>query len=306
MKIKLFNKKFRTPWKNKIHRPKPETIILSVMFVIAFIYALTLLFPFVWVGYTSLRTNVMFDEFILNKYALPTDVIAGLQNYKNVFTMTNSNGIGFIEMLINSIEYSFVLTAVSIWFPTSVAYVMRQYRFKLRGLYMGIIIFNMTVPIVGGTASMMKLLGDLNLLNDTYLGIYLFGMGGFGGTTFIVMSFFANMEFAYAESAFMDGASHWKVFVKIYLPMAIPIMVTIGVLAFIGYWNDYTNIFLYADQKPNLAFGVIEMRSYLENEVGDFPASYAFMMLSILPGFILFLCFQKTILKNFNMGGLKG
>ena len=302
MKSLTLKKKFKTPRENRVKRPKAEVVIMSIVFVIALFYAISLLFPFVWISYNSLKLDGYY-EFMLDPWGLPSDPISGFKNYSGVFKMRVA-GLTFLTMLYNSIEYSFVLTALSIWFPTAIAYTMVMYRFKLRPIYYGIFSFNIAVNIIGGQASMIRLLSDLGLYG-TYYGIYLFGIPGFGSTTLVVMAFFNNMEWAYGESAMIDGAGHWRIFLSIYLPMAVPIMVTIGVLAFIGYWNDYANILIYAKSRPNLAYGVNMVNTTLTQK-GQYPQAFAYMMLSVLPGIILFLCFQKVILKNFNMGGLKG
>ncbi|MBR1967784.1 MAG: carbohydrate ABC transporter permease [Clostridia bacterium] len=302
MKLTLIKKKFKTPKENRVKRPRVEKVMLSVVFVIALIYAITLLFPFVWISYNSLKTDGYY-EFLLDPWGLPKNAIEGFKNYANVFKMKVA-GLSFMAMLINSIEYSFVLTGLTIWFTTIIAYTLVMYRFKLRPVFYGIFSFNIAVNIIGGQASMIKLLSDIGLYG-TYYGIYLFGIPGFGSTTLVVMAFFNNMAWDYGESAMIDGAGHWRIFLSIYLPMAVPIMVTIGILSFIGFWNDYTNILIYAKSRPNLAYGVNMVNTTLTQK-GQYPQAFAYMMLSIIPGVLLFLCFQKVILKNFNMGGLKG
>ena len=103
----------------------------------------------------------------------------------------------------------------------------------------------------------------------------------------------------------MDGAGHFRVFLFINLPMALPIMVAVMVMAFIGTWNDYFNVYMYAHDRPTLSVGVQFLGETMVTRF-QYPKLFAFMMVSMIPGLLIFSVFQNTIMNNFSLGGLKG
>ena len=288
--------------KEKTRRSVGERVFLSIMFVIFLIYAVSLLFPFVWIGYNSLKVNG-YEEFILDVWGLPKDPVAGFENYKNVFMLTWS-GYDFFDMTLNTIEYVTILTVVGTYLPMQTAYVISKYQFKLRKVYYAIAIATISIPLCGGLASMIMLLSKLQLYG-TYLGIYVMGASGFGGAFLLFYSYFRNLSWSYAEAAFMDGAGHFRVFLFINLPMALPIMIAVLVMSFIGTWNDYFNVYMYAHDRPTLSVGVQFLGETMVTRF-QYPQLFAFMMVSMIPGLLIFGIFQNTIMGNVSLGGLKG
>ena len=151
----------------------------------------------------------------------------------------------------------------------------------------------------------MIILLDRLGLYGSYLGIYIMAANGFGASFLLFYSYFRNLSWSYAEAAFIDGAGHLKVFLWINLPMAVPIMVAVMVMVFIGSWNDYFNVYMYAHDRPTLAVGVQFIGETLVTKF-QYPKLFAFMMVSMIPGLALFAIFQNTIMGNLSLGGLKG
>ena len=128
--------------------------------------------------------------------------------------------------------------------------------------------------------------------------------GAFDGQFLILYSFFKNLSWDYAESAFLDGAGHFTVFFKIMLPMALPATMTMAVTNFIGAWNDYSSILLYLPKMPTLTTGLYTFE-IKQMYAADRPVYYAGLVVSIIPIFLLFLGMQNTILARTYAGGLK-
>ena len=83
----------------------------------------------------------------------------------------------------------------------------------------------------------------------------------------------------------------------------VPALIAVGILQGIGYWNDYFTIYMYAPEKATIAYGIQKISS----DAGvDLPKVFAAMMFSILPVVLVFACFQKTIMNNTAVGGIKG
>lgn len=151
-------------------------------------------------------------------------------------------------------------------------------------------------------AAMYRLYNNIHLI-DTYTGIFITAMGGFGTGFLLLYGFYKNLSWAYAEAAQIDGAGHFRIYFTIMLPMAAPALVAVGILQGIGYWNDYFTVYMYAPGKANIAYGI--QRIYAGART-NLPSVFAAMMLSILPVLAVFACFQKTIMNNTAVGGVKG
>ena len=118
-------------------------------------------------------------------------------------------------------------------------------------------------------------------------------------------SSFTSVSDTYIEAASVDGAGRFKTFFQVILPMVKGPLIACSVLTAIGYWNDYQTPFLYLpDDYQTLAVGLQQFQS--EYDRFDKPLIFASMIISILPILILYLVFQKRIIKSTNAGGLKG
>lgn len=104
---------------------------------------------------------------------------------------------------------------------------------------------------------------------------------------------------------FVDGGGHFTVFFKIMLPQALTPMLALAILSGIGEWNDYLTPLLYLPDFPTVASGIYQIKLESASR-GDTPSYFAGLTLSVAPVLVLYACFSDTIMKNFNMGGLKG
>jgi ABC-type glycerol-3-phosphate transport system permease component len=109
----------------------------------------------------------------------------------------------------------------------------------------------------------------------------------------------------YSEAAFIDGASHAKVFFSIMMPQALPPILTLSIMSFIGAWNDYITPLLYMPDFPTIASGVYRIKISL-TRTGDYPVYFSGLLVSMIPVLAIFIGFSKTIMQNFTVGGLKG
>ncbi len=197
-------------------------------------------------------------------------------------------------MYLNSIILTFGCTFLSLFSCSATAYVLSKYDFPGKSAMYTAAIVIMMIPTMGSMAAMYRLYNQAHLIN-TYTGIFITAMGGFGSGFLLLYGFFKNLSWTYAEAAQIDGAGHFRIFFIVMIPIAVPALVSVGVLQAIGYWNDYFTIYMYAPAKATIAYGIQRISS----EAGvNMPRVFAAMMLSIVPVLVVFACFQKTIMKN--------
>ncbi len=285
-------------------RSKGERILYAFIFVIFGIYALSLIYPFVWLVTNSFKnyTDYALDMAQGHAFALPTKLEWG--NYAYALSKMQYNGTTFLGMTFNSIWMCVLSLLLNLMVTSGVAYVVARFKFMGRNVIYGVLIFVMTIPIIGTSGSMFKLVGDLHIYNTPiYVIVTSLGVGGMG--FLILYAFYQNLPYGYAEAVYIDGGGEGTVYFKIMLPQALPILLTLGVTSFIGKWNDYMTPLLYMPSFPTIASGMYTIKNTLIRSGRD-TIYFAGITLSIIPSIILFCAFSDTIMKNMTVGGLKG
>lgn len=291
-----FGSEYRNAWKKK---SVGERITLIIMFVVFLIYGFTLLFPLIWAGYNSFKPTVEYD---VNSFKLPMDWT--VENYERVFTELQANGSNIFSAIINSIWMSLASTLLGLFASCLTAYVVSKYKFKASGLIYTVAIFIQIIPLVGSLTGMYDLLwGKLRIADEPFL-IWPIWFGGFGFSFLMLYGAFSSVPWSYAESAFIDGAGHFKTFTKIMLPSVKPILASLFVVNFMGAWNDYMTSYLYMPSYAPLSLMVYLLRDDATRI--SYPVYLAVVVISVIPIIALFISFQKLIMENTTIGGLKG
>ena len=278
---------------------RQEKIILISTTVIFSIYALTLIYPFVFTFLNALKTPT---EFSGDPLGFPSEF-----KWENFVTAIeiDYNGITIGDMIWNSVWQTLLATGCGLVASSVMAYVTAKYDFKFLKVLYAVGIFSMVIPIIGSTPAMYKLLSDLDIIDNPAF-IWVIWFSGFGFAYLVLYSYFKTISWTYAEAAFIDGAGHFTVFLKIMIPQALPAISSILIVNAIGFWNDYMTAYLYLPSYPNLALGLYELKNNFAYIQGGQPVYYALMLISLVPVAIAFIVFQKAIMQNISTGGLKG
>lgn len=275
-----------------------EKIVFVVVFIIFLIHTISLLIPVLYILLTSLKGKY---EYFENPIGFPQ--AWQFSNFAEAFETLNVNDVTFGMMFFNSVWFT-VLNVLSYLFaPALLGYIMAKYTFKGRNFLYSLIIFSLTIPIVGSGAAAMKLIVNLGLY-DNPLHIIVNFLNGFTGHFLIFYGFFKSVSWSYAESAQIDGAGHFKTYLHIMLPQALPIFLTFAITDSIDVWNTYESVLLYYPSYPTLSAGLF---TFKENALrGNFPVYYAGLLMAIIPTLLLFSIFSKKIMTSISVGGLKG
>ena len=291
--------------KNKIKRSGGERIIYTVIWTVCFIYMISMVYPMIWMVLSSFKPFVDYTMDLTsgNAFALPK--IWRIQNYIDVFTMIKTpDGIGYGAMVFNNIWEAVVPICVGAIVQTYFAYVMSRFRFPGRNFIYAVIIFSMTMPIVGNSGGYFKLIYDLGLYDNP---LYVVAISlGFGGMNFLIYyGFFKSISSSYAEAVYIDGGGEYNLFFKVMLPQAKPMMMALMVNSFIGSWNDYMGPLLYLPSYPTLSSGMYLVKNTLLR-TGRAPLFFAGIIVSMIPILIVFFAFSDRIMENMAIGGIKG
>ena len=260
-------------------------------------------YPFVWVINNSLKSTEEFNSGISTSSLTTTWAFI---NYIKVFDEFVVYGnVYYLEMLWNSIWQTFVYLFVNLVASVMIAYALAKFRFPGRNWLYTLLIFIQTIPIIGTGAAAYKLRYELGMINNPFT-IWFYWMNGFDYSAFILYGTFVGISKSYSESAEIDGANEVQILLEIILPQVIPLIIALVVTNFVGRWNDYQTAQISLNEFPSLAYGM-----YLYQLNSNWSASgkvtyYAALVVTALPGVLMYTLFQNVIIKNMSVGGIKG
>ncbi len=285
--------------RRKATMDKSQFITFVIFFVLLIITSVLFLYPMFWVFQNSFKTV---EEYFESPNKLPNAWNLGY--YVEIFKSFQVGGVGFWEMTWNSIWLTFGGQFLNILASLFVAYPLARYKFPLHKFFFGIIVFRITIPILGSSSASYKFLRSLDMINNPLFLITMFS--GFDINALIMYGYFKGIDKGYSEAAYLDGATCLQVFFKIIIPQAIPCILALYIRTVMGHWNTYTTSQIYLPNYPNLALGIFSFEKdmlFIENGSAKF---FGAIILSALVPVILFAVSQKTMLENMSVGGLKG
>lgn len=290
--------------KNRIRVPlTPGTavwkVLKSILYVLMVFAALSFIFPFVWMFINSFKTGIEYSENVFN-----LSKVFDWENYKQVMENLNYKNHGLFGMLWNSVKLVLWSAFATLVFPHLAAYPLARFNFRGKKVLETAIWISMVVPIIGAGSSTMWFLNATGLY-DTFVGVFLLSAGGLGFSQILLTSFYRGIAPAYAEAAYMDGASEFLVFRKIYYPQAMPLTLIFLVQAVITVWNDYMTGYMYLPNHPTLALGLQQMQAQFVDFGADYPVMFAGIILAMIPVLAVYFVFSDQITNNSSLGAMK-
>ncbi len=311
-------------------------ITIIVVCVILVVASLVVLIPLIWGLNTSLKSKLDFIKVGNdNVLGFPTldagnrfnsiDTFFKLENYVNVFNemsftirggayysrgqripATQKIEVGLLDLLINSILYCVIGAGLKTIVPAVCAFICAKYKFKWLKILPALVIFNMTVPVIGTLPAELKILRDIGFYDTWFM--HAFQSASFDGTYFLVfLATYKGLPDSYIEAAEIDGASQLKVLTNIALPLTVKIISTVLLLHFITYWNNYTSPLVYLPTHPTLAWGIFKLDKDPQiASLNSVPGKVTASMFLAMPVLILFIFLRDKIMGNVSLGGIKG
>ena len=275
---------------------KLQKVFKGILFylMLCIIVAVTIL-PFLWMVSSSFKGSEAIRTIPIRW--IPEH--PSLEGYERVFNM---QGFSFTRASLNSLVLSIACTIVAVGSATMAAFVFAKLPFKGSGKLFGLYLATMMIP---GTVTMVPnyiILRVLNLL-DTYTGLILPSLANAFGV-FLMRQSMMSVNDAYLESAHLDGASLYRIFFQIMLPMVLPTLSTMVLLSFMGSWNSYLwpLIVLTSNDKQTLQVVLGNMNGMYKNNEHVLMAG---AVLTILPILVVYLISQKYVDQGISLGGLK-
>lgn len=286
-----------------------KRVVFTIFTILFLIQSFICLFPLVWCISNSLRPNPEY-------YANPNSLFTSLHfeyiapAISAVKVATNGDAT-FFSAIWNSFWFAFGTQFLNILASLFVAYPLARYNFPGKHFIYGIIIFRITVPIVGSSAVGYKLELALNMVNNPPM--YMVGaFNGFDMNALIMYGYVKAVSKEYSEAAFLDGANALQVLFRVVVPQAFPCALALYVNCVMAQWNNYSAFLVSLSEYPNLAVATYKMEGAKALVGGsDYGAIgnalfYWIVLLSGIVPLVLFAASQKLMIKNMAVGGLKG
>ncbi|WP_178021745.1 carbohydrate ABC transporter permease [uncultured Paenibacillus sp.] len=208
----------------------------------------------------------------------------------------------FLKSMIITFGGAVLFAALSLAINASAAYVFARLEFRFKRVLWVYVIMTMFIPGMAILVTSFIVVTKLQML-DTLAVLVLPGVAS-AGHMFFIRQFYLNIPLALEEAALIDGAGRFKIFTHIFLPMSYPVFVIVGIGSYLGYWNSFvwptmtiTNVNLFQIMQYLATF-----RSERGTEMGMLMAGSS---LAAVPTIVLFLIFQKYIIRGIKISGLK-
>ena len=255
-------------------------------------------FPFYYAIVTSLRTGQeLYDSsMMINSFKM--------QNYTDLFANPDQS---FLTPLLSSIMVSTAVVVVSLFVSVTSAYALGRVNFKGRGLLLIVVLAVSMFPQVAVLSGMFEMMRAFGLYGKT-MGLLLpYMIFTLPFTVWVLTTFMRDLPKELEEAAIMDGCTPWRIIKDVFMPLMWPALVSTGLLAFIGAWNEFMFALTFVNGNDTrtvpVAISLLSGASEHELPWGKIMAA---SVIVTLPLIALVLVFQRKIVSGLTAGAVKG
>ena len=227
-------------------------------------------------------------------------------NYQSVLF---SEGIG--RSFMNSLTVTIPATVIPILIAAFAAYALAWMRFPGRALLIAVIIGLLVVPLQMSLIPLLKLYNGVGVFFGvpvkTYLGIWLAHTGfGLPFAIYLLRSYIAGLPRELMESARIDGASDFEIFVKIVLPLSFPVLASFAIFQFLWVWNDLLVAMVFLGTEGDQIVLTAKLNALLGSRGGDWEILTTSAFVTIIVPLIVFFSLQRYFVRGLLAGSVKG
>jgi len=266
-----------------------------LIYTVFILFTVLTIYPLIWLFYSSFKPLI---EIIKNSLALPRK-----PTFDNYIQAIKIGKLGLY--MVNSIIYTVVSTALTIIFSMMASFAFAKMENRATPFLYNLFLIGLLITI---QAILIPLfIAETRAgLTDTYFGVIIayvainLPLAVYLGTEYI-----KKIPDSFIEAAQIEGATYWKIFSNIILPICRPVIVTILILTSFACWNEFILVFILtaSDRTRSLPVGIYSFSGPLASEYG---MQFAALVIGITPMIILYAIFHKQITKGFASGAIKG
>lgn len=276
---------------NTLMQHKDKYIISSVLLGL---YSLLTVFSVLVLIYNSLRVK---SDFLTNTLGIPKSFT--LRNYVNLFVEAKA-----ARYIFNSVFILIFVLTLLIGISLMTAYGIGRFKFKYKKGLLFYFLLGLMFPIQLGIIPVFIIIKNIGLFN-TYWSVILVLSAGISMPVLLLTVFFKTLPLVIYESAKIDGASEWRIFYRIMVPMAASVILSICIIMSVGIWNQFfvPVVFLQSEQLKTLPLLIMSFTRKMFDTVN---LALAGSVVATVPLLVIFFIFSKQILNSITSGGVKG
>ncbi|MBE0697191.1 MAG: carbohydrate ABC transporter permease [Anaerolineaceae bacterium] len=281
--------------------PLSGLITKIITYLVLSIWAVMVIFPMIWSIMTSFKTD---QEIFFSPWALPKALM--FENFARAWIKARMG-----DYLINTLIIIIPALFLTLLLSSMAAYVLARFEFKGRTIITYLFLLGMIFPIFLALVPLYFVMQKTGLL-DTYLGMILVYVAfSLSFTIFFLTNFFRTLPKELGEAAIIDGASQYDIFFQVYLPLASPGLITMGIFNFLGQWNQYIlpNTLMITNNDDVTHYVLSQGLYYLQSQQfyqNDWSGLFAAVTIVMVPTLVVYLIFNDRIEKGMTAGAIKG
>lgn len=270
-------------------------LVLALLVVVAFIW----LVPVIWMLSMSLQPNEVLARTTSNTFFGLIPIPFTWENFVNLFTLGLAP-----RWFLNSMIVAVGMTAAVLALSSLAGFAFARVPFRGKSVVMALVLAGLVIPEQAVFIPLYTMFADWGWHNS-YQGLIAPRLAVPLGV-FIMTQFFRAIPSYVEEAARLDGANRWTLFSRIMLPLAIPALTTVAILTFLYAWNDYLWPLVSSQRQEmfTITVGLASIQSNFAQSEGLGRVMASGVMAS-LPVILLFLVFQRFVVRGIAMGGGK-
>ena len=271
-----------------------EKIIKLILYLILILGVIATLFPFYYMLVLATKSNTEI-------FSYPPPVWFGNNFRENLQTLLNA--LPFFRNILNSVFVATVSTVLTLFFCSLGGYGFAKYEFKGKEKLFFLMLATMMIPGLLSIIPWFILMSKFNWLNTFYPLIIPGIANAFG--IFLMRQFMEDIPDDIIDSARIDGCGEFEIFIRIILPMSLPALGTLGILTFLGSWNNYMQalLILHDDTLFTIPVALSKLGGKIDQNWG---AQMAGTTLAIAPIVIAYVLASKQFISGITEGATKG
>ncbi len=273
-----------------------ELLQKLVLYVLLILVAFIIILPLLWMLSTSFKPKA--EWFLPQIYWIPRTFT--WDNYTNIL---NNASLPILRWFLNSFMVSSIVTVAILIIDSLAGYAYARLEFRGKQVIFWLLLATLFLPGVMFLVPNFLTVASLGLLNS-YAGVIIPGLAGVFGV-FFMRQFFESIPRELEEAAYIDGANRVQTFFYVVLPLAKPALATLGIITFLGSWNDFLWPLLILKDRALLTLppGLRTLQGAYTSEYGQMMAG---AVISSIPVLILYIFLQRYVVESVQTTGLKG
>jgi multiple sugar transport system permease protein len=269
-----------------------------VRHTILILASMVMVYPLLWMVMSSFKPDTMIFS---DPMALPETI--SFENYVNGW---NALAVSFTTFYKNSFLIAVLAVIGNVMACSLTAYAFARLEFRGRKIWFALMMGTLMLPYHVTLVPQYVLFLNIGWVN-TFLPLIVpkfLAVDAF--FIFLMVQFFRGIPREIDEAAIMDGCGPWRIYWKIMLPLSTPVLATAAIFSFIWTYDDFLGPLIYLNNMESYTVP-LALRAFIDSSGGQslYGAMFAMSTLSLVPVFIVFLAFQKLLIRGVAMGALK-